>query len=261
MGKALLSIKKKNVIKKTFTDIKLAEANSIGYSNGSGTLTWTADEDCTIILTTARDNSTDGVLKASYSISGGTYEVLYDSTTSSNTTEARHRCTIIEVEQGCVITFTTSSSNGRSIIKIPLTKLEFNLLNFANNIATSGGQVISTNSGTSAGITYEKDHAYLCVGEMGYHDLGSPSARGITISQTSCTYSYITRGPGSGSASYNATLASSPTGTAWGWSATGCAIFIPTAASGSTFNLNPYMNTSYQSGAWATTWTFEIWQH
>ena len=140
--------------------------------------------------------------------------MLYDSTASSNTTEARHRCTIIEVKQGCTITFSTSSKNGRSIIKIPLTRLEFNLLDFSNNVATAGSQLISTNSGTSAGITYEKDHAYLCVGEMGYHDLSSPSSKGITVSQTSCTYSYITRGAGSASSSYNATLASSPTGTA-----------------------------------------------
>lgn len=39
MGEALLFIRSKDTTKKTFTDIKLAEANSIGYSNGTSALT------------------------------------------------------------------------------------------------------------------------------------------------------------------------------------------------------------------------------
>lgn len=260
MGDAL--ILQKTYIKKTFSEIKLTEANSTGYGNSSSQdLVWTADEACTIIMYSANDEGVSN-LKGSYTITG-TYKILYDAANSTDTLEARHRCVIAEVSAGSVITFACNSGNriGRAIVKIPLTKLKITKLNFSRNTATGGNQLISTNSGTAAGLSYEKNHAYLCVGEMGYHDLSSPESKGISISQTNCTYSYITRGAGSASASYNATLASSPTGTAWGWSAAGCGIFIPTTDSSSTFNLNPYLNKSYQSGAWAATWTFEIWQN
>ena len=39
MGDALLLIRNKDIIKKTFTDIKLTEANSTGYSDAATNIT------------------------------------------------------------------------------------------------------------------------------------------------------------------------------------------------------------------------------